>query len=186
MLIPTAVIVCLSVSASALPAWSQTQPSSPPQVVAANSTPTAAGGHRLTFEVASVRPSSLSLGIKGGDFLQAASNAAPPPGGLFSWNVPFTWLINFAYDLRSPYLSVQAQSGLPKSMQSFQNSFFAVEARAEGIPTRDDVRQMVRSLLQDRFQYSAHLEKRTDRSMRSRWKSMALASSRTPRARPAP
>ena len=98
--------------------------------------------------------------MKGIEFLQAASNEPPPPGGLFSWNVPFVWLINFAYDLRSPQLSIQAQNGLPKPMQSFQNSWFAVEARAEGNATRADVRRMVRSLLEDRFQYSAHLEKR--------------------------
>ena len=118
-------------------------------------------GKRLTFDAASVRPSSPQQGgLKGIDFLPPSSHAAPPPGGLFSWNAPISWLINFAYDLHTNALIQEAHDGLPKPLQDFQKSFFAVEARADGNPTRDDVRQMVRSLLEDRFQYRAHIEKR--------------------------
>jgi uncharacterized protein (TIGR03435 family) len=108
--------------------------------------------------VASVHPSSPS--VKGLDFLDPVSKAAPPPGGLFSWNVQIVWLINFAYDLRGSLLRQEAFDGLPKPMRSMAAGWYAIEARAEGNPTRDDVRQMVRSLLEDRFQFSAHLEKR--------------------------
>jgi uncharacterized protein (TIGR03435 family) len=40
------------------------------------------------------------------------------------------------------------------------DGWFTIEARAEGNPTRADVRQMVRSLLEERFQFAAHFEKR--------------------------
>jgi uncharacterized protein (TIGR03435 family) len=95
--------------------------------------------------------------ITGMDFLDPVSDAAPPQGGLFSWNVRLAWLIDFAYDLRSPQLRRQVYEALPKSMQ--QDSY-TIEARATGNPTRADVRQMVRAMLEERFQFTAHLEKR--------------------------
>ncbi len=109
------------------------------------------------FDAASVRASTQELSLKGADFLNPAGNAAPPPGGLFSWNVQLPWLINFAYDLRSSQTRRQAREALPKWAQE---SWFTVDARAEGKPSRDDVRQMVRSMLEDRFQLAAHIEKR--------------------------
>jgi uncharacterized protein (TIGR03435 family) len=111
---------------------------------------------KLTFEVASVRPGALGA-MKGMDFLDPGSEAAPPPGGLISWNAPLAVLINFAYDLRSPQERREAWQGLPKSEQE---KWYTVEARAQGNPTRDEVRQMVRALLEDRFQFAAHREKR--------------------------
>jgi len=40
-----------------------------------------------------------------------------------------------------------------------QDDLYTIEARAEGKPSRDDVRQLVRSLLEDRFQFAAHMGK---------------------------
>ncbi len=111
----------------------------------------------LTFEAASIRPSAQRFVLKGIDFLNPAGDEAPPPGGLFSWNVSLPWLINFAYDLRSAQERRGAREALPRWAQ---DEWYAIEARAEGNPTRDDVRQMVRSLLADRFQFAAHREKR--------------------------
>jgi len=111
---------------------------------------------KLTFEVASVRPGAQGARI-GMDFLDPGSETAPPPGGLYSWNAPLAVLINFAYDLRSPHARREAGQGLPKWAQE---QWYTVEARAEGSPTRDDVRQMMRSLLEDRFQFAAHFEER--------------------------
>jgi uncharacterized protein (TIGR03435 family) len=110
----------------------------------------------LTFDAASIRPGQKFF-LKGTEFLDPVSDAAPPQGGLFSWNVPLVFLIDFAYDLRSPQLKRQAYEALPKPLQ--QESY-AIEARATGSPTRADVREMVRSMLKDRFQLTAHLEKR--------------------------
>ena len=126
------------------PALSQAEPSS-----------TAAG--KPAFDAASVRPSTQELVLKGTDFLNPASDAPPPPGGLFSWNVSLPWLINFAYDLRSAQERREARQSLPTWAQ---DDWYTIEARAEGNPSRDDVRQMVRSLLEDRFHYAAHIEKR--------------------------
>ena len=119
--------------------------------------PASSDAPKPAFDAASVRASTQNLPIKGADFLNPAGDAAPPQGGLFSWNVQLPWLINFAYDLRSSQTRRQAREALPKWAQE---SWFAVDARAEGSPSRDDVRQMVLSLLKDRFQFAAHIEKR--------------------------
>jgi uncharacterized protein (TIGR03435 family) len=133
-----------------LPACAQIQPAIG-QISSATST-----AAKLAFDAASVRLSS-QFSLKGGDFLNPGGDAAPAQGGLFSWNVQLPWLINFAYDLRSSQTRRQAREALPKWAQE---SWFTVDARAEGKPSRDDVRQMVRSLLADRFQLAAHMEKR--------------------------
>ncbi len=112
---------------------------------------------KLTFDVASVRPSSQEFAFKGVDFLNPAGDVSPPKGGLFSWNIQLPWLINFAYDLRSSQMRREARQALPKWAQ---DDWFAINARAEGDPTREQVRQMVRSLLEDRFQFAAHAAKR--------------------------
>jgi uncharacterized protein (TIGR03435 family) len=114
------------------------------------------GASKLTFDAASIRPGQKFY-LKGMDFLDPLSNAAPPPGGLFSWNVQIGWLIDFAYDLRASPVRTQAWSALPKWAQE---GWYTIEARAEGNPTRADVRQMVRSMLEERFQFTGHLEKR--------------------------
>jgi uncharacterized protein (TIGR03435 family) len=118
---------------------------------------TSSGAPRLAFDAVSVRASRQELSIKGADFLNPAGNAAPPEGGLFSWNLQLPWLINFAYDLRSSQTRRQAREALPRWAQE---NWFNVDARAEGKPSRDDVRRMVITLLEDRFQLAAHMEKR--------------------------
>lgn len=112
---------------------------------------------KLAFDAASVRPSTQDSELKGVDFLNPASDAAPPPEGLLSWNVQLPWLINFAYDLRSSQMRRTVREALPKWAQ---DDLFTIEARVGGNPSRNDVRQMVRSLLEDRFQFSAHIGKR--------------------------
>lgn len=127
----------------------------PPAAAQANAT--SSGAPRLAFDAASVRASTQEFPIKGADFLNPGGNAAPPQGGLFTWNVQLPWLINFAYDLRSSQTRRQAREALPKWAQE---SWFAINARAGGNPNRDDVRQMVITLLHDRFEFAAHVEKR--------------------------
>jgi len=113
----------------------------------------AGAASKLTFDAASVRPSSRKYVGIGMDFLDPVSDEAPPKGGLFSWNVPFISLVDFAYDLRSPQVRGSVRGSLPKWAQE---EWYTVEARAEGNPTRAEVRQMVRSLLEERFQFSGH------------------------------
>jgi bla regulator protein blaR1 len=116
--------------------------------------------HKLEFDAVSIHPSQRKFVMIGTDFLDPVGKMAPPAGGHFSWNIQLVSLISFAYDLRSFQLQRQASQGLPKPFNTAQDGWFAVEARAEGNPTRDDVRQMVRSMLEERFHFAAHIEKR--------------------------
>lgn len=124
-----------------------------------NAQPAPAPAHKLEFEVVSIHPGRKFV-MLGYDFLDPVSKMAPPPGGLYTWNVPLGYLVQFAYDLQSFQLRREAFEGLPKPYNTMQDGWFAIEARAEGNPTRDQVRQMVRSMLEDRFHFAAHMEKR--------------------------
>jgi uncharacterized protein (TIGR03435 family) len=152
----TATLLALGI-ATALPVCAQLQPAVGQAGASATATPAISGASKLAFDAASVRPSTQDFSLKGVDFLNPASDAAPPPGGLFSWNVSLPWLINFAYDLRSSQMRRGAREALPKWAQ---DDWYTIDARAEGNPSRDDVRQMVRSLLEDRFQFAARMGNR--------------------------
>lgn len=106
-----------------------------------------------TFDAVSLRPGGRKFFIKGWDFLDPLSHQDPPKGGLISWNVQLGSLIVFAYDLRDPHVTREMK--LPKWAQ---DEWYAVEARVEGNPTREDVRQMVRSLIEERFKFASHME----------------------------
>jgi uncharacterized protein (TIGR03435 family) len=153
-----AALLMLGIIATAFPVCAQSHLVIVGQAAAsAPPSPATSKDSKLAFEAASVRLSSQEFSLKGVDFLNPAGEEAPPPGGLFSWNVTLPWLINFAYDLRSSQERRGAREALPKWAQ---DDWYTIEARAEGNPTRDDVRQMVRSLLEDRFQFAANMEKR--------------------------
>jgi uncharacterized protein (TIGR03435 family) len=155
LLPPAVACVCAWIALITPMAFAQSNaPSAPAGAVGS---PVAGGAGKLAFDAASVRVSSRKFVAIGWDFLDPVSNEAPPRGGLFSWNVQVGVLINFAYDLRGVPVRMQALSGLPKWAHE---EWYTVEARAEGNPTRADVREMVRSLLADRFQFAAHMEKR--------------------------
>lgn len=117
----------------------------------------AGSGSRVEFAAVSVRPSSRKFFLKGWDFLDPLSKMPTAQGGYFSWNVPLSYLVNFAYDLSSTPLQKQAWTALPKWAQE---DWYSVEARADGSPTREDVRAMVRSMLKERFQFAGHVERR--------------------------
>jgi uncharacterized protein (TIGR03435 family) len=134
------------------PAGSSRQP-----VASASGNPAAGGASKLTFDAASIRPSTQKFFLKGSDFLDPVSGSEPPKGGLFSWNVQLVLLIDFAYDLRGLPVRREAWEALPKWAQ---DGWYTIEARADGDLTRADVRQMVRSMLEDRFQFTGHVEKR--------------------------
>jgi uncharacterized protein (TIGR03435 family) len=137
--------------AGALPAFAQSQskPNAGPGVASAHTE--AGSASKQTFEVASIRPGPKFV-LKGWDFLDPLNKVAPK-GGLFSWNVPVGYLIYFAYDLRSQQVRGAMYKELP---QWAKDESYTVEARADGDPSREDVRQMVRSLLEERFKLTAH------------------------------
>ena len=121
----------------------------------------AAGGH-LEFDVASVKENER--GASNGPREMPTSNVplAPgdtyaPTGGLLQaahW--PLIVYISFAYKLQADQLQAVA-SELPKWATEYT---FDIEARAQGNPTKDQMRLMMQALLADRFKLALHREMR--------------------------
>jgi uncharacterized protein (TIGR03435 family) len=110
------------------------------------------GGSKMAFDVASVKPSKLpwppNFPLDGGN--------AKTPGGRLSATTGLSVYISFAYKLSlSESQTVAAQ--LPKSVST---DFYEIEARAEGNPTKDQMRLMMQALLADRFKLAVHFETR--------------------------
>ena len=106
-----------------------------------------AAGQALAFDAASVKPN------KSGDWRK---QIGPAPGGRFtSTNAPLRDLIAFAYGVS------QDSSGFriagPKWIDDDR---FDIVANVSGTWTPDQMRDMVRTLLADRFKLSAHRESR--------------------------
>ena len=137
--------VMLSLAAVALAAKQQSQTLPQWQIDA---------GGNVSFDVASVKPnksnqsSSINVPLLGD---------APPNGGLFSaTNIPRVSYIYFAFKLTGN----QFQILLPQLPQWVIADHFDIQARAEGDPTKDQMRLMVQSLLEDRFKLTSHYETR--------------------------
>lgn len=133
-------------------------------VATAAQTPTedweqAAGG-KMAFDVASIKQD-----VQGGAHLSNAPRSNFPlnnqdsyyaTGGLFSaTNYPLDSLIGFAYKLTNMQIR-EVTAELPKWAAAAQ---YDVQARAQGNPTKDEMRLMMQALLADRFKMVAHVEK---------------------------
>jgi bla regulator protein BlaR1 len=112
---------------------------------------TAAGG-KMTFEVASVKPTKRPR-FPPGIFPLDIGNAKTA-GGRFSATFPVKAFVAFAYKV----LPAEISATLPKSLS--QDDLFEIEARAPGNPTKDQMRLMMQSLLADRFKLRVHFETR--------------------------
>lgn len=120
---------------------------------------TAAGG-KMAFEAASVKPDSGPF--RPPKFPLDNGNAYTPSlqfsadFGLITY-IEFAWKIRFTPQQRQ---SMRAQ--LPKwifaEIYDHSSDRFAIEARANTIPTKDQIRLMMQSLLADRFQLKVHFE----------------------------
>jgi uncharacterized protein (TIGR03435 family) len=94
------------------------------------------------FEVVSVKPNT-SNGPANSRFPLGPGDAFVP-GSLFSaTNQPLIAYLRFAYKL--------GQSDLPSLPAWVYDDRFDIEARAQGNPTKDQMRLMMQSLLTDRF-----------------------------------
>src|SRR5262249_6967850 len=115
----------------------------------------AAGGKRA-FEVASVK---LDDGpFRPPNFPLDPGDAYRPVGGRFSADFPLATYISFAYKLS---LSAdQRQAMFAHLPEWVSNDRYAIEARAEGNPTKDQMRLMMQSLLAERFKVAVHFETR--------------------------
>jgi bla regulator protein blaR1 len=115
---------------------------------------TAAGG-KMEFEVASIRigdpgkftPPNFALNI---------DDTSIPPGGRFSADFPLEVYIEFAYKIMPSREQTETMlAHLPKWVTTDR---FVIQAKAEGNPTKDQMRLMMQSLLADRFKLAVHFE----------------------------
>jgi uncharacterized protein (TIGR03435 family) len=107
----------------------------------------------MAFDVASVKP-NMSNTPANSRFPLGPGDAYVPNGAFFSaTNQALIVYLRFAYKLGQSDLL-----GLPAWVYEDR---FDIEARAQGNPTKDQVRLMMQSLLADRFKLSKHTEKRT-------------------------
>ena len=103
----------------------------------------------MSFEVASVRK-DLSGKYVPPHFSIDSDDDYKPTAGLFTAVLPLTSYINFAYKLDQLHPML---SNLPNWVST---DHFEVRARVTGNPTKDQLRQMMQSLLADRFKLVIH------------------------------
>lgn len=108
----------------------------------------------LEFEVASVKLSLAPRSGKNDRFLMPFGNVQPT-SGLFSDSAPVAMYLLFAYDIQDPS---QIQTLLKSLPDWAKSDNYDIEARADGIPTREQMRMMMQSLLKDRFKLALHYE----------------------------
>jgi uncharacterized protein (TIGR03435 family) len=114
---------------------------------------TAAGG-KLSFEVASVKPSKS---FRSPNFPLDSGNAVAQ-GGRFSAVMPLSIFIFFAYKVDGT--GDQARTVLAQMPKEVTTGLFEIEARAAGNATKDQMRLMMQSLLADRFNLRVHFDTR--------------------------
>jgi uncharacterized protein (TIGR03435 family) len=97
------------------------------------------------FDVASIKPSDPN---------ELGGYARFPPGGRFEvHNAQLIFVIQQVYGVRD-FQIVNA----PKWIVDWNTARFDIEAKAEGAPGEDQVREMAKALLADRFQLKVHSE----------------------------
>ncbi len=110
----------------------------------------------LSFEVASVKDSKPGDPFTPPNFPLDEGDAYAATGGRFSAHFPLTVYITFAYKFRPTRDQMEAMlAHLPRWVATER---FDIEARGAGNPTKDQMRQMMQSLLAERFQLKAHVE----------------------------
>lgn len=122
-----------------------------------------AAQQKLTFDIASIRENKSGTG-PGGD--QQDTNVPLGPGNVYSptggqlnlRNIEFLQLVAFAWKMTLP----QRDAFRDMAPQWARDAHFDIQARTDKADvTKDELRQMMQSLLKDRFGLSAHYEDRT-------------------------
>jgi uncharacterized protein (TIGR03435 family) len=114
--------------------------------------------HKLAFEVVSLRQNK-SDGRATSNVRLDRGDLSSPTGGLFSArNQSVISLIVFAYNMKVS----ESLGGFMRNLPSWaKTDKFDINARASSAnPTREDMRLMVQSLLEDRFKLRVHRETR--------------------------
>jgi uncharacterized protein (TIGR03435 family) len=134
-------LVCLCSLVAAIPLLSQTLSAPKP-----------------SFEVASIKPANAdkftppNFALDFNDLFSGAN-----PHGRFFAEFPLAVYIEFAYKLwPSQELREAMLAHLPKWVSTDK---YAINAKAEGDPTKDQMRRMLQSLLADRFKLAVHFER---------------------------
>jgi bla regulator protein BlaR1 len=116
-----------------------------------------AAGEKMSFEVASVRPTGPKNSIRSNTPL-GPDNSFAPTGGLFLAARPVSAYIEFAYKL---FLTNNQRDAMLKHLPGWiRTEDFTVEARGPVNATKDQMRLMMQSLLADRFGLKVHFEAR--------------------------
>jgi uncharacterized protein (TIGR03435 family) len=115
---------------------------------------TAAGG-KQAFDVASVKKNKSAPEVFSTNIPLGPGDYFTPTGGLFSGtNIYLFNYILFAYRVTGNQLRL-LRDEVPNWIRTDR---FDIQARAEGNPTKDQMRLMMQSLLEDRFKLSLHKE----------------------------
>jgi bla regulator protein BlaR1 len=117
----------------------------------------AAAGGKMSFDVASVKPNPTPG--RPTSNVTFIGEAYAPTGGLFSaTNTPLMNYMRFAFkDIKLAYQATPDLAGAPPWVRNVR---YDIEARAQGNPTKDQMRLMVQSVLADRFKLAFHYETR--------------------------
>jgi bla regulator protein blaR1 len=116
-----------------------------------------AAGGQIAFEVASVKQNKMEVSQSSPYTNFSVRGDAPHGNHLVTRNLPLIFYIQLAYKSMTPS---QINAILKQLPDWAKNERFDIEARAEGEPTKDQVRLMVQSLLADRFGWAMHFEDR--------------------------
>jgi bla regulator protein blaR1 len=119
-----------------------------------------AASGKMDFEVASIRPSQPGVMYESNISLTDDPHTALI-GNLFRADAILMTYIAFAYKIVD---SVQARSIWDKLPDWAKTDHFHIEARADGSPTRDQMRLLMQSLLADRFALKVHYETQSRQS----------------------
>jgi len=138
-----------SLTAASIAAQSPSQSPAPDWQIAA--------GGKMAFDSASVMQNTTPPYRSSSNFPLGAGDVYIPNGGFFrASNFPLVTYILFAYKI-TPAQEQFFFSQLPKWVTTER---FDIRARAEGNPTKDQMRLMMQALLADRFRLAVHYETR--------------------------
>lgn len=107
----------------------------------------------LAFQTASVRPAAPGTRPEGLNWMMPGLTKAPPPRGLLTMTAPTAAFLVFALNLTEAGEINAAMSKLPDWTKS---RMYTIVARPEGSPSLDEIRAMMRTLLEERFSLKEH------------------------------
>jgi uncharacterized protein (TIGR03435 family) len=109
----------------------------------------------LAFDTASVKPAREDAPVAGVTFMIALGKQTPPRG-LLTMTAPLAPFIMFAYNVQDEVEARAMRARLPEWAQ--RQKYTIVARPPQDAPTEEQIRGMMRSLLEDRFGLKAHRE----------------------------